>query len=564
MQMFIFILLQQANEPFWFSWWFVFVLVFLLSGPVFYFSRVSFFERQKKLLEQKIKVRTQEVENQKEKLELQKAQLQNELAKEEKLLLNMLPRNIAKEIIETGKAAPKNYRMASVMFVDFKNFTKITENLRPTELVQELDDSFAYFDDVVDKYKVEKIKTSGDAYMCVGGIPERNRTHAVDCVLAAMDFLKYIEEKKRKRQGTGKPKWELRVGINTGKLVAGVIGKKKFVYDVWGDTVNIASRMEGSGEAGKINISEVTFNQIKQYFDCEYRGKFEVKNKGKIAMYYVKRIKQLYSADQKGFTANRKLRDHLNFNVYSDIGYRKVKQYMLNRLKKELPENLYYHGLHHTLDVINAAERIARGEEVDKAEEMLIKVAALFHDSGFTKVYDGNEPEGVNLAKEILPKYGFTEKQIKRVEGMIMATTLPQHPTNILEEIMCDADLDYLGRSKEEFYRVSDALKRELFEHGMLKNESDWDPIQVKFLKQHRFFTQTAVKYRRKNKVDRLCELQAKLKAQEVEKPMSNGQEKQKEKQKEKSGEKQKETIKHTENGSATDVMNKKKDKEKK
>jgi len=509
----------DTREPFWFSWWFVLGVIVLLSGPILYFYRISFFEKQQKMLEESIKLRTDEIERQKAELEEQKAHLQDELEKEEKLLLNMLPRNIAKEIIETGKAAPKNYQNASVMFVDFKNFTKITENLRPTELVKELDESFAFFDDVVDKYNVEKIKTSGDAYMCVGGIPERNRTHAVDCVLAGLDFLNYIEEKKLKREGTGKPLWELRVGINTGKLVAGVIGKKKFVYDVWGDTVNVASRMEGAGEAGKINISETTFNQIKQYFDCSYRGKFEVKNKGKVDMYYVNRIKPLYSANEEGTSANRKLRDHLNFNVYADIGYRKVKTYMLNRLKKELPENLYYHGLHHTIDVINAAERIARGEEVDKAEKMLIKVAALFHDSGFTKKYEGNEPEGVKLATEILPKYGFTDKQIKRIEGMILATTIPQHPTNILEEIMCDADLDYLGRSKEEFYKISDSLKKELLEHGMLKDESEWDPIQVNFLTQHRFFTQTAVKFRRKNKVDRLNEIKEKIAIEATKRP---------------------------------------------
>lgn len=505
------ILLIETIDPFWYSWWFVFGVIFLLSGPIFYFSRVSFFERQRKLLEERIDIRTKEVEEQKAKLIKQKKLVEKELKEDQKLLLNMLPRNVAREIIKTGKAAPKKYRMASVMFVDFKNFTSISENLRPIELVAELDDSFAYFDDVVDKYYVEKIKTSGDAYMCVGGVPERNRTHAVDCVLAAMDFLKYIEEKKVKREGTGKPQWDLRVGIHTGELVAGVIGKKKFLYDVWGDTVNIASRMEGSGEAGKINISEATFNQIKQYFDCEYRGRFPVKNKGKIDMYYVKRIKPLYSADQRGWESNRKLRDHLNFNVYGDIGYRKVKKFMLAKLKAELPKGLHYHGLHHTVDVINAAERIAQGEEVDKAEKMLIKVAALFHDSGFTRVYDGNEPEGVKLAHEILPKFGFTKKQIKRVEGMILATIIPQRPTNILEEIMCDADLDYLGRSKEEFYKVSDSLKVELLEHGVLKDESDWDPIQVNFLTEHRFFTQTAVKHRRKNKVDRLNEIKEKI-----------------------------------------------------
>lgn len=512
--------LQLLNvTPYWYTWWFIGIVIVLLAMGVFgfYRTRIAMIEKQKRVLERKIKKRTKEVEQQKAELEEQKSKLQEELKKEEQLLLNMLPRNVAKEIIETGKAVPKHYQLASVMFADFKNFTKITENLRPTELVSELDDSFAHFDDIVDQFYIEKIKTSGDAYMCVGGIPERNRTNPVDTILASMEFLKYIEEKQKRTEGTGKPKWELRVGIHTGHLVAGVIGKKKFLYDVWGDTVNIASRMEGSGEAGRINISEATYNYIKQYFDCEYRGKLPVKNKGDIAMYYVNRIKPFYSEDKRGYVPNRKLRDHLNFNVYSDISYRKVRQYMLGRLKRDLPDDLHYHGVHHTIDVINAAERIASGEGVDRSEKMLIKVAALFHDSGFLKKYHNNEPEGVNLAKEILPKYGFTAKQIKRIVGMILATTIPQHPTNILEEIMCDADLDYLGRSKEEFKSISDSLKQELLEKGILTSEEDWDPIQVKFLTEHRYFTQTAVKNRRKNKVERLNELKEKLKSRKAD-----------------------------------------------
>lgn len=495
--------------PFMNSWWFITIVVslFVVAVLAFNYTRIAYVNRQRRILEKKITERTNEVEEQKRLLEVQKAKLEDELKKEEQLLLNILPRNVAKEIIETGKAAPKNYRLASVMFADFKNFTKITENLRPTELVAELDDSFAHFDDIVHKYNIEKIKTSGDAYMCVGGIPERNRTNPVDCVLAAFEFLKYIEQKKIKREGSGKPQWELRVGIHTGKLTAGVIGKRKFLYDVWGDTVNIASRMEGAGEAGKINISEPTYNQIKQYFDCEYRGKLPVKNKGVIDMYYVNRLKPMYSADKNGRVPNEKLQNHLTFNVYGDIQYRNVKQYMIERLKKDLPPNLYYHGVHHTLDVIKAAERISRGEGVDKAEKMLIKVAALFHDTGYLVRYNDNEEEGAVLAREILPEYGFNPKQIRKIVGMIEATKVPQQPKTILEEVLCDADLDYLGRSKEEFLEISGSLEKELLENGVLTPDQNWDKIQEKFLTEHRYFTQTAVKSRRKSKVDRLLEI---------------------------------------------------------
>ena len=506
-------ILLDAATPFWYKWWFISLAVLLLAGFIFgfYRTRIAMVEKQKRILERTVRRRTREVEEQKEILEKQKDKLEAQLKKEEDLLLNILPRHAAKEIIETGRVAPKHYRLASVMFADFKNFTKITENLRAAELVAELDDSFAHFDDIVDEFNIEKIKTSGDAYMCVGGIPERNRTNPVDCVLAGMKFIKYIKEKKEIAKKAGKPEWDLRVGIHTGKLVAGVIGKKKFLYDVWGDTVNIASRMEGKSQAGRINVSGATYAQIKDYFECEYRGKVPIKNKGDIDMYYVNRLKPMYSADEEGFECNKLLYSHLNFNVYSDISYRKVRQYMINRLRNELPDNLYYHGVHHTIDVINAAERIARGEGVENEEKMLIKLAALFHDSGFLRKYRNNEPHGAELAGEILPKYGFTAKQTRKVQGMILATEVPQKPTNIMEEILCDADLDYLGRSKQEFYNISNSLKQELVEYGFLAKEEDWDPIQVKFLTEHRYFTQTAVKRRRKNKIDRLNEIKEQI-----------------------------------------------------
>lgn len=503
----------NIHSPFWFSWWFIALANVVLVGLVLavYYSRISLVKQQKKVLERKIKQRTREVEQQKEILEQQKAQLEEDKSKEEKLLFNLLPSNTAKELIQYGKSSPKNYRLASVMFADFKNFTKITENLRPNELVAELDDSFAHFDDIVDKYKVEKIKTSGDAYMCVGGVPGRNRTNPVDCVLAGLSFLKYIDEKKRKREGSGKPQWELRVGIHTGKLVAGVIGKKKFLYDVWGDTVNIASRMESTGDSGRINVSGTTYEYIKDYFICEYRGKLPVKNKGDIEMYYVNRIKPEFSEDEQGFLPNKKFFSVLEFNVYSDISYKKVRAYMLERLQNELPDNLYYHGVHHTVDVINATERIAISEGRDQEEVMLLKLAALFHDSGFLRKYRNNEPNGAELAREILPNYGFTDQQVEIVEKLILATKIPQAPNNLMEQIICDADLDYLGREKEEFEQISGSLRKELFEYGFLKTEADWDPIQVEFLSKHKYFTATAIKERQTNKTLRLEEIKQRI-----------------------------------------------------
>ncbi len=502
------------KPPFYLTWWFISGTSVIVIGLLAFliYSRINRSKFQREILERKVRDRTREVENQKKKLEEKNKELEYEKNKEEEVLLNVLPRETAKELVSTGKSTPKSYKMATVMFADFKNFTKITENLGPKELVAELDDSFAKFDDIVGKLNIEKIKTSGDAYMCVGGVPIRNQTNPVDCVLAAFQFQKYMHQKREIREGTGKPQWHLRIGMHTGALVAGVVGKKKFLYDVWGDTVNTAARMETSADEGKINVSGTTYEYIKDYFDCEYRGKLPVKNKGAIDMYYVNRIKAGLCKDEEGQTPNRKFFELLNFKVYTQQNFHNVRDYFIDLLEQnEFVSKLKYHGPHHTLDVMEAAERIGRAEGLGEEELMLVKVAALFHDSGFLNKYQNNEPEGAKLAKRELPRYGFTDAQVEIVEGMILATKIPQEPKNHLEEILCDADLDYLGRDKEEFDKISSSLAQELIDMKILKSLDAWDPIQVKFLVAHQYFTKTCIETRRPGKIERLREIRDRL-----------------------------------------------------
>ena len=508
------------KPPFYLTWWFISAFSVVVIGLIAFliYSRANRSKFQREILEKKVRDRTREVENQKKKLEEKNKELEIEKNKEEEVLLNVLPRETAKELVSTGKSTPKSYKMATVMFADFKNFTKITENLGPKELVAELDDSFAKFDDIVGKLNIEKIKTSGDAYMCVGGVPIRNQTNPVDCVLAAFQFQKYMHQKREIREGTGKPQWHLRIGMHTGALVAGVVGKKKFLYDVWGDTVNTAARMETSADEGKINVSGTTYEYIRDYFDCEYRGKLPVKNKGAIDMYYINRIKAGLCKDEEGQTPNRKFFELLNFKVYTQQNFHNVRDYFIDLLEQnEFVSKLKYHGPHHTLDVMEAAERIGRSEGLGEEELMLVKVAALFHDSGFLNKYQNNEPEGAKLAKRELPRYGFTDAQVEIVEGMILATKIPQEPNNHLEEILCDADLDYLGREKEEFDKISTSLAQELIDMKILKSINHWDPIQVKFLEAHQYFTKTCIQTRRPGKIERLREIKDRLKGPNVE-----------------------------------------------
>ena len=213
-------------------------------------------------------------------LDKQKVQIEN-------LLLNILPAKVAKELQLKGKATPRDYESVSVLFTDFKGFTKIAEGLTPNELVTELNTFFQAFDSIVEKHELEKIKTIGDAYMCAGGIPTATNDHFIKTVKAGLEMQEFMFNTNEKRKEQGLVPWELRVGIHTGPVVAGVVGKKKYAYDIWGNTVNIASRMESNGETGKVNISSATYQLIKDNYSCHHRGKISAKNVGEIDMYFI-------------------------------------------------------------------------------------------------------------------------------------------------------------------------------------------------------------------------------------------------------------------------------------
>lgn len=206
------------------------------------------------------------------------------------LLMNILPEETALELKTNGKVAAKRFESVTVLFTDFEGFTLYAENLAPEKLVESIDYYFSKFDAIIEKYDLEKIKTSGDSYMCAGGLPFQTEDHAYKIVLAAKEILKFVKESLTENPNH-QTRFKIRIGINTGPVVAGVVGTKKFAYDIWGDTVNIASRMETNSIPGKINISENTYQHIKNSFDCEYRGEVAVKNKGMMKMYFVNEIK---------------------------------------------------------------------------------------------------------------------------------------------------------------------------------------------------------------------------------------------------------------------------------
>ncbi len=521
----------EVAKPFWMKWWF-----WLISALILFFviriivrRRLSQFNREQIRLEMKITARTKEIreqnvkieeqrriiEEEKNKVEEQRRLLQIQKDKTESVLNNVIPTETAKDLVAHGKTQARAYKMVSVMFTDFVGFTQIAENMEPTELVKKLDVYFTKFDEIIQNNNLEKIKTIGDAYMCAGGVPVRNSSNPWDSTLAALQIQDYIQKLKFEAIADEKEYWELRIGINTGEVTAGVIGSTRLAYDIWGSTVNHAQRMENMGDPGKVNVSGATFQLIEPYFDCTYRGKVKSKSKGMIDMFTVDRIKPELSVDGEGLYPNDRFHQIVNLHLYSSINYYKAEKHIIKVLKKGLDKRLHYHCIEHTQDVVRAVERYALMEGVTDEGLFLLKSAATYHDAGFVENYEHNEPIGARMAQDILPEYGYTQADIDRIKELIFVTEIPHSPKNLLEEIICDADLDYLGR--DDFHIIADRLRKELKEHGKINSDRFWDELQVKFLSAHKYFTATAHTSREEKKQKNLLEVIARLERNEYE-----------------------------------------------
>lgn len=257
--------------PWWQTWWAYTLYVLMGAGLAFgtFQWRTISLRRQRQLLRTRVFEQTQEI--------------RAEQARAEDLLLNILPITVAKELKASGKTQPVFYEEVSILFADFKGFTNIVASIPGKKLVQELDEIFQAYDDIVEEVGLEKIQTVGDAYLAACGVPEPDPNHAIKCVEAAKKIIAYLET----RNESASIKWQVRLGIHTGPITAGVIGKKKFSYDLFGDTINVAARMESASEAGKINVSAYTHSLIRDTFACTYRGKIDAKGKGELDMYFV-------------------------------------------------------------------------------------------------------------------------------------------------------------------------------------------------------------------------------------------------------------------------------------
>ena len=464
-------------------------LVSLKVLPLWYFSRLAIvfyliililliwtfydllnlrFARNLYKLEQIINKRTEDLIIEKEKTEA--------------LLANLLPKNTASEIMEKGKATKIKYNFVTVLFSDIQGFTKIAEETNPEILIDELDKFFFYFDSVVEKFGIEKIKTIGDAYMCAGGIPEKNRTNPVEVILAALEMRGYMNKLKESSEVEGMKFWDIRIGIHTGTVVAGVVGQKKLSYDIWGDTVNTASRMESSGEAGKINISGTTYEFVKEFFSCEYRGKMPVKYKGELEMYFVNGIISELS-DENG-APNRKFLVKMQMIKLQDIEETVIKMF-----DDEAPPNLYFHNSLMLKNISNQVELLSRAENLPDEQFIDLKLASVFLLTGYITDYDKPMEASIRLVEEILPGFGFAQENVE-LTSRIIRNCFYGIRESVQDKILHDARYDYLGRV--DFLKLTDKLLRERTEYGKHTDKKEWMDSRLKELSEHDFITDTA------------------------------------------------------------------------
>ncbi len=415
--------------------------------------------------------------------------------KYDEMMANYLPKEEFEKLKKQTKEHASRYKMVTVLFAGIHGFSNISQNENAEQLIDDLDRFFFHFDDVVKKLHIEKIKTIGDIYMCAGGIPQKNHTNPIEVVLAAFEMYQYLQNMNL--QNNNKYGWNLRIGIHTGPVFCNNAENKKKL-EIWGDTVNIASRMEASVQINKVNITGMTYELVKDYFVCQYWGKMPVKYKGEIDMYLIEGFRPHLSVNGLGIKPNQTFRTRLGLVRFDDL-----EEVVLNMLEEKLPKNLYYHNLKHTIDVTVQVEIIGRHEGINDEELLLLKTAALFHDTGFTRTYKDHEEAGVEIAKEYLPQFDYTQEQIDQICNLIMKTKLPPKPETLLEQIICDADLDYLGRA--DFIPVSGNLFRELRERGAIADDiNQWNKMQIKFIEGHQYFTNSAKQMRDVNKNNQL------------------------------------------------------------
>lgn len=404
------------------------------------------------------------------------------------------------KIVKSSQDKAFRVKMCSILFVNIDGFTKVLERLDAQQLIDELDEIHRSLDEIALKHKMFMVRTIGDSYLYVAGIEDHSRTNPIDSILAANEMQHFMANLVHE-SSSDKP-WKLRIGVHTGTAMAERTGKKNSPYKVTGEAVNIASRLGIVCEPGRINVSVMTYELVKEFFDSSQWLTMPIKYKGLIDMFYIDGI----LPDLLGNSPIDP--SELFYTKYRLIQFMDIQEELLDYLEQNLPLNLYYHNVKHTIDVVTEVELIGLAEGLSEEEVMLLKIAALFHDAGHTINYKDHEMHGVHIVHKVLKKYNFRSEQIETIDRLIMATKFPPTPTDKLEMVICDSDLDYLGRS--DFVPVSHTLYKELKDRNMIGTFVEWNQLQLKFIRSHQYYTNTALNLREVNKqsqIDRLEKL---------------------------------------------------------
>lgn len=343
---------------------------------------------------------------------------------------------------------------------------------------QEMIEIWDIVDKLIAKYGIEKIRINEKKYLLVASNSTNDYNNAENILNFAIEFKDSLKKYKLDKTTKNESELTFRMGVHSGINTSLTDTKKKYKPDNWGALGDIATEILVNCEKNKINISQQTYNLIKANYDCEFYGKILMKGKHETPIYFVHGLKN------------------------KAINFEKIEKHILKLLKNGLNASLHYHGYPHTIDVINNVKFLAEKEHITDDDLHLLKMAALFHDLGFLEAYSGHEEVGCRMAQAMLPSYQVLESEIEEICKMIMATRVPQTPHTLLEKILCDADLLYLGT--DEFVKTGNTLYKELVENGKIKTEKEWNQLQANFLLKHHFHTRYCIENYTKKKEENL------------------------------------------------------------
>lgn len=441
-----------------------------------------------------------------EDLKCENALLQEENAMlSEKLSLLQKPKSKKKGVslmMDEEEEECLKIKCATVMYVTIEPSSNLKGSVIAPEALDHLDLILLEFNQICTNYNIERIKTLGNTLLCAGGIEHQNTTNPIDVVQAGLDFRQfvYFYQKEHNIEGV----WVMKIGIHSGTIQAFPKGTKKLSYELKGDTVSTTSRIESVASQNSLIISANTYELVKEFFDCQYYGNLPIKYLGEIDLFEVKGLLPELSDPENSNIPNK-----LFYTRISHFRYAELQEFVLDMLERELPTTLFYHNIKHTIDVVTGVELIGWAEKVTEEEMLLLKTAALLHDAGHIHTYKNHEEESARMAQELLPRFGYSDAQIAKISSLILATTLPPRPTNLLEEILCDSDLDYLGR--KDYIPISQALYEEFSHRSFISSEEEWNKLQIEFISNHQYFTKTAQRIREVNKQKQIERIQQML-----------------------------------------------------